>query len=77
MHAIPIPRFIAVQTASYPANFPQHITEQLDSTMHDGSHDMKAFGLGFLRSLATRSEQAKVHVFLCHTYAAMEVSRTV
>lgn len=50
------------------------LSKQLDSTMHDGSHDMKAFGLGFLRSLATRHEQQRMKVFLWHTYTTLEES---
>lgn len=42
--------------------------------MHDGSHDMKAFGLGFLRSLASVPEQRKMQVFLWHTYVSLEES---
>eukprot|EP00287_Rhodomonas_sp_CCMP768_P003442 CAMPEP_0196730642 /NCGR_PEP_ID=MMETSP1091-20130531/10648_1 /TAXON_ID=302021 /ORGANISM="Rhodomonas sp., Strain CCMP768" /LENGTH=407 /DNA_ID=CAMNT_0042073687 /DNA_START=13 /DNA_END=1235 /DNA_ORIENTATION=- len=50
------------------------LSKQLDSTMHDGSHDMKAFGLGFLRSLASKQEQAVFNVFLWNVYTTMEES---
>lgn len=40
--------------------------------MHDGSHDMKVFGLGFLRSLANKEELVHMTGFLYHTYKTME-----
>lgn len=46
----------------------------LDSTMRDGHHDMKLFGLGFLRSISHPVEQAHTLKSLSLAYSALEES---
>lgn len=45
---------------------------ELDVTMREGHHDMKTFGLGFLRSVSNREHQAHTLASLHAPYAAME-----
>lgn len=45
---------------------------KLDGTLREGAHDMRVFGLGFLRSLSSRKEYEHFTVSFYHIYAAME-----
>lgn len=45
---------------------------ELDVTMREGHHDMKLFGLGFLRSISTKKHQAHTLASLHAPYAVME-----
>ena len=44
----------------------------LDSTMRDGDHDMKTFGLGFLRSVSSTAHQAHTMASLRAPYSVLE-----
>ena len=44
----------------------------LDSTMRDGDHDMKTFGLGFLRSVSSTEHQAHTMASLRAAYSVLE-----
>ena len=48
------------------------LSAKLDATMKEGVHDVKAFGLGFLRSCASREEYRHFTRQYYHIYAAME-----
>lgn len=45
---------------------------ELDRTMRDGHHDMKTFGLGFLRSVSSVEQQAHTMASLQPAYAVLE-----
>jgi len=44
----------------------------LDGTLREGAHDMRVFGLGFLRSVASREEYTHFATGMYHYYGAME-----
>ena len=44
----------------------------LDATMREGHHDMFTFGVGFLRSLSSKQEQAHLIASLRAPYSVME-----
>jgi heme oxygenase len=46
----------------------------LDGTMRDGSHNMKLFGLGFLRSVSSKEQQAHTMASMGLAYKALEDS---
>ena len=48
------------------------LSYELDATMREGHHDMKTFGLGFLRSISSIEHQAHTLASLHAPYAAME-----
>ncbi|KAK3276821.1 hypothetical protein CYMTET_15133 [Cymbomonas tetramitiformis] len=45
----------------------------LDGSLRSGEHDMKVFGLGFLRTVSTRQEFANITASMYFFYKAMEV----
>lgn len=47
---------------------------ELDVTMREGHHDMKVFGIGFLRSVSNKQHQAHILASLLAPYAVMEAS---
>ena len=48
------------------------LSHALDGTMRSGAHDMKTFGAGTLRALASRSALAAFLQAHWHVYSAME-----
>jgi heme oxygenase len=48
------------------------LSYDLDSTMRDGHHDMKTFGLGFLRSVSSTTEQVHTMASLRAPYSVLE-----
>jgi len=44
----------------------------LDGTLREGAHDMRVFGLGFLRSVATKDDYVHFTTGMYHYYGAME-----
>lgn len=50
------------------------LSYELDITMREGHHDMKTFGLGFLRSVSSKEHQIHTLASLHTPYAAMELS---
>jgi heme oxygenase (biliverdin-producing, ferredoxin) len=48
------------------------LSYDLDATMRDGHHDMKTFGLGFLRSVSTTTEQTHTFASLRAPYSVLE-----
>lgn len=48
------------------------LSYDLDVTMREGHHDMKTFGLGFLRSVSSTTEQAHTFASLRAPYSVME-----
>ena len=50
------------------------LSYELDATMREGHHDMKLFGLGFLRSVSSQQHQAHTLASLLAPYAVMEAA---
>lgn len=48
------------------------LSHALDGSLRSGEHDMKVFGLGFLRTVSTRQEFAKITASMYFFYKAME-----
>ena len=48
------------------------LSYQLDGTMRDGDHDMKVFGIGFLRSVSSTTHQAHTMASLRAPYSVLE-----
>ena len=48
------------------------LSKMLDGTLREGAHDMRVFGLGFLRSVATYDDYVHFTTGMYHYYGAME-----
>jgi len=48
------------------------LSKMLDGTLREGAHDMRVFGLGFLRSVASLDEYVHFTTGMYHYYGAME-----
>ena len=67
-----LPKSASRSTMETAKNNKTGLSAMLDATMKEGVHDVRAFGLGFLRSCASREEYEHFTRQYYHIYSAME-----
>jgi len=67
-----LPKSESAQTLVSSAANKRGLSKMLDGTLREGAHDMRVFGLGFLRSVASHDEYVHFTTGMFHFYGAME-----
>merc|ERR1711966_229621 len=67
-----LPKSESAKTLVESAANKRGLSKMLDGTLREGAHDMRVFGLGFLRSVATYDDYVHFTTGMYHYYGAME-----